>query len=73
MKAEFGSTVAGGQGSLKGKIFRVAHLGYYDVTDILGLLASLEISLRRLGHRIDAGAGIAAAEAEYLKRREARS
>ena len=67
LKAEFASTVAGGQGKLKGKILRIAHLGYYDATDILGLLASLEIVLRRLGHRFDLGAGMAAAEAEYLR------
>jgi aspartate aminotransferase-like enzyme len=68
LKSEFGSTVAGGQGSLKGKIFRVAHLGYYDVTDIFGLLASLEVVLSRMGHRFALGAGLAAAEGEYLKR-----
>ena len=68
LKAEFGSTVAGGQGGLKGKIFRVAHLGYYDTTDALGWLATLEIVLQRLGHRFAPGAGVAAAEAEYLKR-----
>ena len=67
LKAEFASTVAGGQGKLKGRILRVAHLGYYDATDILGLLATLEIVLRRLGHRFDLGAGLAAAEAEYLR------
>jgi aspartate aminotransferase-like enzyme len=67
LKGEFASTVAGGQGALKGKIFRIAHLGYYDATDILGLLATLEIALKRLGHRFDLGAGLAAAEAEYLK------
>ena len=50
-----GSTVAGGQGALKGKIFRVAHLGYYDATDTLGLLATLEVVLRRLGHALLAG------------------
>ena len=49
-------------------ILRVAHLGFYDATDILGLLGTLEIALRRLGHRFEAGAGVAAAEAEYLKR-----
>jgi aspartate aminotransferase-like enzyme len=68
LKAEFGSTVAGGQGALKGKILRVAHLGYYDTTDTLGLLGTLEIVLQRLGHRFAPGAGLAAAEAEYLKR-----
>jgi aspartate aminotransferase-like enzyme len=67
LKAGFASTVAGGQGQLKGKILRIAHLGYYDATDIFGLLASLEIVLRRLGHRFDLGAGLAAAEAEYLR------
>jgi serine---pyruvate transaminase len=60
--------VAGGQGELKGKILRVAHLGYYDATDILGFLATLEIVLRRLGHRFEAGRGVAAAEEEYLRR-----
>jgi aspartate aminotransferase-like enzyme len=68
LKAEFGSTVAGGQGRLKGRIFRIAHLGYYDATDILGLLATVEIVLQRLGHRFPPGAGVAAAEAEYLRR-----
>jgi aspartate aminotransferase-like enzyme len=68
LKSEFASTVAGGQGALKGKIFRVAHLGFYDATDILGLLGTLEIVLTRLGHKFAPGAGVAAAQAEYLRR-----
>jgi aspartate aminotransferase-like enzyme len=72
LKAEFQSTVAGGQGALKGKIFRIAHLGYYDATDALGLLATLEVVLRRLGHRFPPGAGVAAAQAEYIARTGAR-
>ena len=72
LKSEFGSTVAGGQGALKGKILRVAHLGYYDTTDTLGLLGTLEIVLQRLGHLFPPGAGLAAAEAEYLKRQVGR-
>ncbi len=68
LKSEFGSTVAGGQGELKGKILRIAHLGYYDATDILGLIATLEIVLRRVGHRFEVGRGVAAAEEEYLRR-----
>ncbi len=68
LKGEFASTVAGGQGALKGKILRIAHLGYYDATDILGLLGSLEIVLTRLGHRFDLGRGVAAAQAEYVAR-----
>jgi aspartate aminotransferase-like enzyme len=68
LKAEFTSTVAGGQGTLKGKIFRIAHLGYYDATDIVGLLGTLEIILKRLGYSFDLGKGVAAAQAEYLRR-----
>jgi len=68
LKAEFQSTVAGGQGALKGKILRIAHLGYYDTTDTLGLLATLEVVLQRLGHRFPPGAGVAAAEAAYIAR-----
>ena len=68
LKGEFKSEVAGGQGKLKGQIMRVAHLGYYDVTDILGLLGTLEIALQKVGHKFTPGAGIAAANAEYLKR-----
>ena len=68
LKGEFKSEVAGGQGKLKGQIMRVAHLGYYDVTDILGLLGTLEIALHKVGHKFTPGAGIGAANAEYLKR-----
>jgi aspartate aminotransferase-like enzyme len=68
LKGEFRSEVAGGQGKLKGQIMRVAHLGYYDVTDTLGLIGTLEIALRRVGHKFTPGAGLAAASAEYLER-----
>jgi aspartate aminotransferase-like enzyme len=67
LKREFASTVAGGQGRLSGKILRIAHLGYYDATDILGLLGSLEVVLHRLGHRFALGGGLAAAEQAYLE------
>ena len=71
LKAEFSSTVAGGQGRLKGKILRIAHLGYYDATDIFGLLGSLEVVLRRLGHKAEPGRGGAAAQEAYLQARGA--
>ena len=69
LKGEFKSEVAGGQGKLKGQIFRVAHLGYYDVTDILGLIGTLEIALHRVGHKFTPGSGLAAATAEYLSKK----
>jgi aspartate aminotransferase-like enzyme len=65
LKQEFASTVAGGQGKLKGQILRVAHLGYYDATDILGLVSTLEIVLRRLGQKTPPGAGSAAAQTAF--------
>ena len=68
MKSAFAATVAGGQGQLQGKILRIAHLGHYDVIDILGLLAGLEIALKRLGHGGALGVGVAAAQAEYIRR-----
>jgi aspartate aminotransferase-like enzyme len=46
---------------------RIAHLGYYDVVDILGLLGTLEIVLSRFGAKLELGRGVAAAEAEYLR------
>lgn len=68
MKSEFEATVAGGQGQLSGQILRVAHLGYYDAIDILGLLGALEIVLRRLGHVFEPGTGVAAAQTEFVRR-----
>jgi aspartate aminotransferase-like enzyme len=71
LKEEFAATVAGGQGKLKGKIFRIAHLGYYDAVDALGVLGALEVALSRLGHEFEPGCGVAAAQREYLRRNEA--
>ncbi len=68
LKREFGSTVAGGQGRLQGRILRIAHLGYYDVTDQLGLLASVELALARLGRAVEFGRGVAAAQRVYRER-----
>jgi aspartate aminotransferase-like enzyme len=73
LKGDYMSTVAGGQGVLKGKIFRIAHLGYYDVTDILGLIGTLEVVLKRLGHGFELGQGVAAAQGELLRRTGSKS
>ena len=56
--------VAGGQDQLKGKIIRIGHLGDYDRTDVVTLLAVLEEALRSLGHApLAQGAALAAAHA----------
>jgi serine---pyruvate transaminase len=62
MRDRFKITIAGGQGRLKGKIARVAHCGYYGPFDIIVTVAALEMTLRELGHEIELGAGVAAAQ-----------
>jgi len=61
LRDRFGITIAGGQGRLKGKIFRIGHIGWFDVFDIVTALAALELAL------VDAGAdverGVAASRA----------
>lgn len=55
-------TIAGGQDELKGKIFRIAHMGYFDELDVLTVLSALEIILKQEGYRsFEPGASIAAA------------
>jgi serine---pyruvate transaminase len=62
MRNRFGVTIAGGQGRLKGKIARIAHCGYFGPFDIIVTVSALEMTLRELGHEVELGAGVAAAE-----------
>ena len=62
MLRDFNVVVGGGQGKLKGKIFRIGHLGYVDGLDLISGISALEITLSRLGWPIENGAGIRAAE-----------
>jgi aspartate aminotransferase-like enzyme len=52
---------------MKGQIFRVAHLGYYDVVDMFAAVAALEVALVKLGHKVELGRGVRAAQESYLK------
>ena len=54
-REQFGTVIANGQGSMKGQIFRIAHLGYFDVTDLFGVIAELEIILDSLGRPVEFG------------------
>jgi aspartate aminotransferase-like enzyme len=56
-----GVVLAPGQGPLKGKIFRIGHIGYYDVFDITTALAGVELVLSELGAEIDRGVAVTAA------------
>src|SRR5215218_475832 len=62
MRDRHGITIAGGQGKLKGRIARVAHCGYFGAFDIIVSISALEMTLRELGHEVEAGAGVAAAQ-----------
>jgi len=56
-------TVAGGQGEMAGKIFRLAHMGYISPFDVLIALAAIELSLSEMGHTLTLGDGLRAAQA----------
>ncbi|MBI3698162.1 MAG: alanine--glyoxylate aminotransferase family protein, partial [Acidobacteria bacterium] len=62
--------IANGQGSMNGKIFRIAHLGYFDFPDLFGVVAELEIILHHLGVPVELGAGIRAVEQVYVEARQ---
>ncbi|MCY2930346.1 MAG: alanine--glyoxylate aminotransferase family protein [Planctomycetota bacterium] len=58
---KYGCNVAVGQDELKGKCFRVSHLGYVDPLDTIGLIAAIEYTLLDAGVKINLGAGVTAA------------
>jgi aspartate aminotransferase-like enzyme len=62
LRAKHGVTIAGGQGSLKGKIFRLATMGYADASDVVVALSALELTLSELGYPAKVGEGIRAAQ-----------
>ncbi|PIU44416.1 MAG: aminotransferase [Ignavibacteriales bacterium CG07_land_8_20_14_0_80_59_12] len=66
LKKKYGITVAGGQGHLKDKIFRISHLGYYDELDVLSVIGAIELSLRDAGYVFEPGAGVKAAQTVFL-------
>jgi aspartate aminotransferase-like enzyme len=69
VRAEHGIILAPGQGPLKGKVFRIGHLGYYDRLDILRGLAALEMTLDGMGYPVKRGAAVAAAQEVFASSR----
>jgi aspartate aminotransferase-like enzyme len=67
MRDKYGVTIAGGQNQLKGKIARIAHTGYFGAFDILTTLSALEMTLSELGHAVEQGAGVGAAQGVFLE------
>ena len=70
-KSDFEAVIANGQGSMKGRIFRYAHLGYFDFHDLFAAVAELELILHELGLPVEFGAGVRAAQAVYLQAKAA--
>ncbi len=65
MRDRFGVLISGGQGSMKGKILRIGHLGYFDFLETLGMVGCLEISLTEAGASLETGSGCRAALEYY--------
>ena len=62
LEKQFGLKLANGQDALKGKIIRLAHMGYIDQFDILAAISGVEIVLKEMGHPFEIGVGVAAAQ-----------
>jgi len=69
-RESFDAVVANGQGEMKGKLFRIAHIGYYDYLDTIGILGALEHVLARLTDKeVEYGAAVRAAQQVYARAR----
>jgi len=68
LRDRHGVTLAPGQGPVKGKIFRIGHIGWFDVFDIAAALAAVELSLTELGAEIERGVAVARAFEAYESR-----
>jgi aspartate aminotransferase-like enzyme len=60
LEEEHRTVVQGGQGHLKGKIFRIGHMGIVSMADLVAGFSGIEATLAKLGHSFDRGAGVAA-------------
>ncbi len=65
LRDRFGITLAGGQGPVKGRIFRIGHIGWFDIFDITTALAGVELVLGELGADIERGVAVGRALETY--------
>jgi aspartate aminotransferase-like enzyme len=67
-RESFDAVIANGQGEMKGQLFRIAHIGYYDYLDTIGILAALEhVLARTTGKDVEYGAAVRAAQQVYAR------
>jgi aspartate aminotransferase-like enzyme len=64
-RERFGAVVANGNAELKGKLFRIAHIGYYDYLDTIGILGALEQVMADVGGNAEFGCAVKAAQEVY--------
>jgi aspartate aminotransferase-like enzyme len=62
LRDKYGITTAGGQDHLKGKIFRISHMGYADTFDVITAVAAVEMVLKGMGHSVTLGKGVGVAQ-----------
>ncbi len=62
LEKRYGLKLANGQDQLRGKIIRLAHMGYIDQFDVLAALSGVELVLHEMGHQVEPGSGVAAAQ-----------
>ena len=67
MYREHGIQVAGGQGPMEGRIFRIGHCGYFDAYDIIATIAAAELALETLGFSLELGKGVGAAQRVFSR------
>ncbi|MEF3169140.1 MAG: alanine--glyoxylate aminotransferase family protein [Deltaproteobacteria bacterium] len=67
MREKYGITIAGGQAQAKGKIFRISHMGHLSEWDMIMAISAVERVLKELGHPVELGRGVAAAEAYFAQ------
>jgi aspartate aminotransferase-like enzyme len=67
LRDNWGVTFAGGQEHLKGKIIRIAHLGYMSQFDVIIGISALEMGLKKFGYDLELGSGVKAAEEVFIK------
>lgn len=60
IRIKYGISIAGGQAALKGKIFRIAHMGYMNEFDLVKGIAAIEMELSKMGYKVEIGKGIRA-------------
>jgi aspartate aminotransferase-like enzyme len=73
MRNKYGVTIAGGQAHLKGKIFRIAHLGYMIEFDTLTAISALEMVLKELEYRFEIGSGVSTALKAFTNKVDAKT